>query len=177
MGASGGNDTDGTLMQRSDKLISMSERCGAETQSGAPCENRAETCPWHNPDNADHGQQLGRPPVITEDDEEDILDAARHGASKEGCARIAGAESAMSLRRYIDRNPEFGERFRRARGLGELSLIKDGLHNRDVDAHMVRFLLATSFGHVKTDRRELTGKDGEDLSVSSSIVTVDEVDE
>jgi hypothetical protein len=154
----------------------MSERCGVETKSGTPCKNDAETCPWHNPQREDVREQLGRPPVITEEDEEDILEAARHGASKEGCARIAGAESAMSLNRYMERNPEFGVRFRKARGRGELSLIKDGLRNSEVDASTVRFLLATSFGHVKAERRELTGKDGEDLSVSSSIVTVDEVD-
>lgn len=140
--------------------------CGHPTQGGdgPPCANpptEGEHC-WLDAHGGD--VENGRPPSITTADHSAILDAAREGLSKSGCARAAGS-TIDSLNRYLDKHPDFRETFARARGVGEATLVEDGLRDPDTDSSMAKFLLATSFDYVKTERREHAGDGGGPLMI------------
>lgn len=134
------------------------DTCDAITGDGSECDNPATRengrcwIPSHSDPDAEN--PAGRPFTLGEDDHEDILQAARDGHSKAGCARAAGTGS-MQLERYLDSHPEFREAFMRARKKGENTLIKRGLFDEDTDSSMAKFLLSTSFDYVKTEKREL----------------------
>ena len=155
------------------------ELCGAETSKGGTCQNPADSCPWHNTDNP---PENGRPFSLSEDDHEDILEAAKMGASKAGCARAAGVAPNV-LNRYLqaDEHADFRQAFTQARAKGEQRLLTGPLmQDKNADQYMdgqhARFLLSTSFDYKKTEKRELTGEDGEAIKVSSDVVTVTESD-
>ncbi len=141
------------------------EICGHDTAGGTPCELPASypdrRC-YHHTETADVDSG-GRPYVIDESDHDAILDAARTGMSKAGCARAAGA-SLTSLRRYLESHEDFRRSFARARAEGEHRLAHDGLLDSEVDTSMAKFLLSTSFDYVKTEKKELEdvteGSDG-----------------
>ena len=105
------------------------------------------------------GSTKGRDFAITEDDHDDLLQAAKTGLSLRGCARAAGV-SHSQLRRYLDAHEEFRSSFERARAHGEAELIEGGLRDEDVDTSMAKFLLASSYGYKKTEKREVTGGGG-----------------
>ena len=149
------------------------DRCGAPTSKGGACQNPAESCPWHNTDDP---PDTGRDFTIDESDHDDILEAARLGTSKAGCARAAGVDE-RNLRRYLDANDEFRREFAQARAKGEQRLLDGALfHDENADRHMngqhARFILSTSFDYIKTERTELTGEDGGAIEVDSDVVTV-----
>lgn len=167
------------------------DMCGASTTGDEPCKNPTsddgdpERCwiPSHNDPDADNPH--GRDFAISEADHEDILQAAREGFSKSGCARAAGV-SHTELRRYLDAHDDFRSTFMRARHNGERELLREALYEqedapRQMDGQHARFILSTSFDYKKTERKEVTGPDGEavDVEVSSDVVTweVEEVDE
>jgi hypothetical protein len=136
---------------------------------GSKCQHPAGSCPVpsHSDPNADNPQ--GRDFAIEEADRADILQAAREGFSKAGCARAAGVKKP-SLLRYLDAYPDFRTDFMRARHKGERELLRVPLRDDpqnpvDIDSQHARFLLSTSFEYVKTEKRELehsgTGEDGE----------------
>lgn len=132
------------------------DRCGHPTQGGdgPPCQHPAtegDSC-WIDAHGGD--VSVGRDFAIEEADHEAILEAARNGVSKRGCARVAGCDRA-SLDRYLDAHADFRAAFARARGQGERTLIADGLRDPETDSSMAKFLLSTSFGHVKTEKREV----------------------
>lgn len=136
--------------------------CGHPTQGGdgPPCQHPAsegDSC-WLKA----HGgsSETGRPFAIEDTDHDDILQAARMGASKGGCARAAGVDRA-SLDRYLDAHDDFRAAFERARGRGEQRLIDGGLRDPDTDSSMAKFLLSTSFGYVKTEKREHSTPEGQ----------------
>jgi len=161
--------------------------CGHPTQGGdgPPCQHpvtEGDSC-WIDA----HGgsTSVGRNFAITESDHDDILQAAREGFSKAGCARAAGVDE-KSLHRYLeaDENEDFRRSFTRARHKGERVLVKGALYDepeerkkneRTVNAQHARFILSTSFDYVKTERTELTGEDGGAVEVESDVVTVTEV--
>ena len=140
--------------------------CGHPTADGSPCQHPttddgdADRC-WvdkHNESDASRGGD-GRNFKIDEGDHDAILDAARMGASKAGCARAAGVEKP-SLLRYLDAHDEFRTAFMRARHDGERTLLKGPLVEREderesIDGQHARFLLSTSFDYQKTEKREL----------------------
>lgn len=139
--------------------MSEQDNCGWPTADGTACEHPATEdngrC-WQHTDNARTG---GRPSKYTDDRAQDALEAARMSKSKSGCARAAGVE-LPTLNRWLDKNPdlddgrEFRLAFAQARRDGETVLVHGGLRNDDIDTSMAKFLLATSFGYVKTERRE-----------------------
>lgn len=160
------------------------DTCGADTTGDAPCQNPTTEdgdparcwIPSHNDPDAENPH--GRDFALSEDDHDDILDAAKMGASKAGCARAAGVDEA-SLRRYLDAHDDFRRAFAQARAEGEQRLLRGPLFReedarREMDGQHARFLLSTSFDYKKTERKEVTGADGEavDLEVSSEVVTV-----
>lgn len=129
--------------------------CGYEdTTTGEPCQHPAGSCPVPSHSDSDAENPQGRDFSIEESDREDILEAARDGLSKAGCARAAGV-SRPELNRYLDAHDAFRSAFRRARNEGEQTLVSDGLRDDDVDTSMAKFLLASSFGYKKTERREV----------------------
>jgi len=138
--------------------------CGYEdTTTGKPCQHPAESCPVPSHDDPGAENPQGRDFTISEDDHDDILQAAREGFSKAGCARAAGV-SDMELQRYLDEHDEFRGAFMRARHEGEKRLVTGALisdeHNvgpsgMEVDGQHARFLLSTSFDYIKTEKREV----------------------
>ena len=139
-----------------------SNTCDHPTADGTPCElpaTRSDGRCHHHTD-AEERRNGGREWAISEDDHEDILDAAEQGLSKSGCARSAGA-SLKSLRRYLDEHPDFRRSFARARARGEQRLARAGLVDPETDTQMAKFLLSTSFDYIKTEKREVenTGDD------------------
>lgn len=136
--------------------------CGHPTQGGdgPPCQHPASegnSC-WIEA----HGgsSETGRDFALDESDHETVLEAARTGASKSGCARAAGVDRA-SLDRYLDAHEDFRAAFERARARGEQRLIADGLRDPDTDSSMAKFLLSTSFDYVKTEKREHSTPEGQ----------------
>jgi hypothetical protein len=144
-----------------------SDVCGAETAAGTPCQHVTtddgdpDRC-WidaHNDAPTESGDP-GRDFAINESDHDTILDAARKGVSKAGCARAAGVGEA-SLERYLDAHDQFRGEFTRARARGEQRLVtgplvdSDDPTDPDMDGHHARFLLSTSFDYVKTEKQEV----------------------
>jgi hypothetical protein len=122
-------------------------------------------------------KQPGREWAIDEADHDDILEGARMGMSKSGCARLAGT-NRESLRRYLDAHPDFRAEFARARARGEQRLISgplvDDEDTPDMDGQHARFLLSTSFDYVETERHELENTGDEPLS--ELVIDFDNVD-
>jgi len=139
------------------------DTCDHPTAEDTPCQHPAGEngrcwIPAHNPDGGG-AESHGRDFVIDKDDHDDILDAARQGMSKSGCARAAGT-GPDQLARYLDGHPDFRESFKRARFEGEKRLISGPLQSHEDspeewDSQHARFLLSTSFDYVKTEKREL----------------------
>jgi len=142
----------------------MSEpTCDHPTAEDTPCQlpagdNGRCWLPSHNPDGGG-ADSHGRDFAISESDHDAILDAARNGMSKAGCARAAGCDKA-SLLRYLESHESFRTAFKRARFEGEKRLIAGPLQSHEDspeewDSQHARFLLSTSFDYVKTEKREL----------------------
>lgn len=136
--------------------------CGHPTQGGdgPPCQHPAsegDSC-WLKAHGGD--ATPGRPSKFNEERANTVLEAARRGKSKAGCARAAGVGEA-TLERWQDEHDEFRSAFRRARSAGEDQLIDDGLRDPDTDSSMAKFLLSTSFDYVKTEKREHSTPEGQ----------------
>lgn len=147
-----------------------SEVCGAETADGSPCQHSAGEdgrC-WlesHTTPGAENS--VGRPSKLDESDHETILDAARKGASVNGCARAAGV-SWQSLDRYLDAHEDFRRTFAQARAEGEQEILDGGMRDPDVDSSFAKFLLASSFDYKKTEQTEVTGEGGGSIIINTT---------
>ena len=144
--------------------------CGHPTAGGdgPPCKLPASKSDGrcHHHTETDERANGGREWTIDESDHEDILDAARIGASKAGCARAAGT-GIDQLQRYLDAHDGFREAFTRARHRGERRLITEPLVDSDapdapdMDGQHARFLLKTSFKYAeKQELEDVTEGDG-----------------
>lgn len=142
-------------------MTTNQEQCGYPTAEDNPCQHPTtddgdpDRC-WissHNETETTSGDP-GRPFSLTPDDHQDILNAAREGLSKSGCARAAGV-SHTELNRYLDAHDEFRAAFAQARAKGETRLVRDGLRDPETDSSMAKFLLSTSFQYIKTEKREV----------------------
>jgi len=161
--------------------------CGVPTEGGdgPPCQNRAGEngrcwIPTHNNPDAENPQ--GRDFKITPDDHAEILEAARIGASKAGCARAVGVDKA-SLLRYLEAHDEFRTEFARARSRGEQRLLTGPLEkgpegHTELDGSHARFILSTSFDYEKTEKRELEDvTDGDSGFGTTAVLDSEYVDE
>lgn len=104
----------------------MTDKCGAPTTKDEPCQNPAESCPWHEPDPPD----TGRPSKLSYERQEKIAQAIEAGKSMNSAARMAGV-TPNTVFNWIDRGEaeeqagneneytEFLRRITRARGEGE----------------------------------------------------------
>lgn len=164
--------------------------CGAETTDGGKCQRPMG---WGTDSSigpcTDHREQHhGRPSKFTDERARDACDAARFGTSKAGCARAAAIGEA-TLQRWLEKNPTFtnadGERvdfrsaFTRARHEGERQTIEEARYpdEHDADAQTNRFLLATSYGYEKTERRDVRVDDDADLSKQPDVLVIGGDDE
>lgn len=125
----------------------MTEQCGAETTSGEPCKNDAESCPWHG---VDDPPDNGRPSLLDEY-RDDIIVGARQGMTLAGCARLAGIDES-TLHRWINKYEDFRKSLRRARAQGELE------HLQSANDSGSRFILERSFGYTKSQEIEHSGE-------------------
>lgn len=148
--------------------------CGAECVDGSECQNPAGACPVPSHSDPDAENPHGRDFTIDESDHDAILQAARDGMSKSGCARAAGVAKSQ-LDRYLEAHEDFRSAFKRARHEGERFLVREALvdqpgDERDIDGQHARFLLSTSFEYVKTERQEVEhqGEGGGPLKLNIS---------
>jgi len=99
------------------------EICGAETTQDHPCQNPADSCPWHNTDSP---PENGRDSKLTKEREEQIAQAIERGKSINSAARMAGI-TPQTVYNWLDRGEDesntvyadFFERITRAKGYGE----------------------------------------------------------
>ena len=105
----------------------MTDICGVETTKGEPCQNPAESCPWHN---VDEKPDNGRDTKLSLERQEQIATAIEQGKSLTSAARMAGVDRT-TVYGWIERgeaDAESGEengvtecylRLTRANGHGE----------------------------------------------------------
>lgn len=103
------------------------ELCGVETTKGHPCQNKKESCPWHNTENP---PENGRPSKLSYERQEKIATAVESGKSLTSAARMAGI-SRNAVYDWLERGEtdkqegkeneyvDFYDRLTRARGHGE----------------------------------------------------------
>lgn len=149
--------------------------CGFEdTTSGDPCQHPAGDngrchIPTHNVE-GDGGEDVennaGRPSIL-DDVKPDILEAARVGASKAGCARAAGIDKTTLYDWLDEESPrydeEFEREFRQARWQGERRMLENP---DDVDSRHAQFILERSFKYTKEQTIEHEGDGLGDVVVS-----------
>lgn len=129
----------------------MSEECGKECVDGTPCENDADSCPWHGEEDS---PDTGRPTKFNDERAQNAIEAAKLGKSKAGCERSAGVARG-TVDNWLDENPSFededGEEkgfftaFMRARANGEDEWIDDGRHGENPS--FAKFMLSSSYGY------------------------------
>lgn len=158
----------------------MTEKCGAETTSGEPCQNPADSCPWHNTENP---PDTGRPSKLSHSRQEEICQAVEAGKSLTSAARMAGVDRT-TVYGWIDKGEaakeagedneftEFYDRLTRAKGHGEdfyhslaLELAKENEDHRFI-ASLMKQRYPDSWGDTET------GVDADTIEVSSDVVRV-----
>jgi hypothetical protein len=124
--------------------------CGEEKADGEKCTYTPKyddgKCGIHT----DEKDNIGRPSEVAKH-EDDIIVGARQGMIMEGLARLAGVDPS-NLYRYLDRNPEFRKRLKRARAQGELQ------HLQSANDNGSRFILERSFNYTKSQEIEHSGE-------------------
>jgi transposase-like protein len=100
--------------------------CGAECTDGSPCENPADSCPWHC---ADDPPETGRPTKLSYERQEQIAQTLESGVAFKAACEAAGISEATGhrwLRLGEDEEEgefsEFRQRITRARGVGKYDL-------------------------------------------------------
>jgi len=105
----------------------MTDKCGAETTDGTPCENPAESCPWHDTDDP---PENGRPSKLSHERQEAIAADIEQGRSMRSAARKQDL-TPQTVMNWMQRGEadledgkaneytDFFERITRAKGYGE----------------------------------------------------------
>lgn len=114
------------------------EICGAETNRGGTCQNKAESCPWHNENGERTDVENGRKTKYNEERVQDMVDAAKDGLPMHSIAR-AGGISVETLYTWMDEKPDFSERLKQARTEAERKLAKEAAKKDP------RYMLTRSF--------------------------------
>jgi len=76
--------------------MSDSEKCGAETTKGRPCQNDADSCPWHGDD------ATATPRKTLLEEEPHIADLVAGELQNESTVPEACAEAGISVKQYND---------------------------------------------------------------------------
>lgn len=159
----------------------MTEKCGAETTSGEPCQNPADSCPWHNTEDT---PDTGRPSKLSYERQEQIASELEQGKSLNSAARKAGV-TPQTVFNWLDRGQaekeqdaenaytEFLERITRAKGYGEdfyfnlaLELAKENGDHRFI-ASLMKQRYPDSWGETETG----VESDGVTINVSEEIAS------
>jgi transposase-like protein len=158
----------------------MTEKCGAETTSGEPCQNPADSCPWHNTENP---PENGRPSKLTHAKQEAIAADIEQGRSMRSAARKQDL-TPQTVMNWMQRGEsdleedkaneytDFFERITRAKGYGEewymQTIIELAQENED---H--RFLMSLMKQRYPDSWGETeTGVDASEVTVESEVVEV-----
>jgi hypothetical protein len=141
------------------------EICGStNTTSGDPCQNPADSCPWHE---VDETPDTGRPSKLSYERQEQIAAELEAGKSLNSAARKAGV-TPQTVYNWLDRGEvekqngnenaytEFLERITRAKGHGEdfyfnlaLELAKENGDHRFI-ASLMKQRYPDSWGDTET---------------------------
>jgi len=158
----------------------MTEKCGAETTTGEPCQNPADSCPWHNTENP---PENGRPSKLTHAKQEAIAADIEQGLSMRSAARKQDL-TPQTVMNWMQRGEsdleedkaneytDFFERITRAKGYGEewymQTIIELAQENED---H--RFLMSLMKQRYPDSWGETeTGVDASEVTVESEVVEV-----
>lgn len=162
----------------------MTEKCGAETTSGEPCQNPADNCPWHDVEEA---PSTGRPSKLTKEVVDQITTHIAEGKSDNAAFRLADLHPSTKGNwlgkvepEEVSKEPEFesdpyGYFFRRythARGLGEdyyFTTVVE-LAEKQGDHRFLATLMKQRYGDSWGDTE--TGVDADTIEVSSDVVRV-----
>ena len=83
----------------------------------------------------------------------------------EGYARYVNINTD-TIWEWMKKYPDFSDAIKRKiTDWQKECLIENGLYDKDTNSTMAIFLLKTNHGMIETERRELTGKDGEKLNI------------
>jgi hypothetical protein len=143
--------------------------CGAETGAGGECQNPAtegDSC-WIE-SHGGHAQTGagGRPSTFTDDLARMAIAAAEKGKSERGIEREVGVgrDTIFSENGWIEQGHTFTDAdgttrkfsvaIERARARGEDEWIREG-RGDDGDSSFAKFMLSTSYGYIKTEKREV----------------------
>lgn len=74
----------------------MADKCGAETTDGTPCENPADSCPWHGED------ATAEPRKTLLEEEPSITELIAGELQNESTVPEACAEAGISVKQYKD---------------------------------------------------------------------------
>lgn len=154
--------------------------CGYEgTTTGEPCRHPAGSCPVDS-----HSTGAGgRPSTFTDELAQQAITAAEKGKSESGIEREVGVghRTIFGDDGWVDQDltftdnggetREFSSAIRRARARGEDDWVAEG-RGEDGDTSFAKFMLSTSYGYVKTEKREVSGEGGGpvEISINESIV-------
>jgi hypothetical protein len=142
-------------------MSDQSDECGATKNDGERCTYSPSypdgRCGIHSEHN---DTDTGRPSEVAKHEDE-ILEGARQGMTKQGLARLAGVDES-TLYRYLDKHDQFRKSLKRARAQGELR------HLERVDERGSQFILERSFGYTKSQEIEHSG----DVDTGETEVTV-----
>jgi len=119
----------------------------------------------------------GRPSTFTDELARRAIQAAEKGKSEAGIEREVGVgdrtifgddgwiDQGLTYEDEAGGEREFSRALRRARGRGEDDWIKQG-RDDDGDSSFAKFMLASSYGYKKTEKREVTGDGGGPVEVT-----------
>jgi hypothetical protein len=159
------------------------DTCGHPTAAGGECQHpttddgNPNRC-WedsHNESKTESGN-AGRPNLLDDERKQEIIyTAVSSGLSIRDQAALAQVDPD-TLRRGLcciespshpaitaDEPCEFCGGYVRARAQGAMEVLQEC---------RPEFRASATFGYVKTEKQELTGEDGDDISVTSDVVTV-----
>ena len=157
----------------------MQDRCGYKKDDGTPCElpnSRSDgRCHHHTTVDAER-QRQGRPKLLDDERKQQIIyTAVNSGLTIEHQANLAQV-SPDTLRRALccvetPRTPEltteepcdFCEGYAQAHARGAMQVL---------DECRPEFRASATFGYVKEEKRQVTGKDGGPLEVETSVSTI-----
>lgn len=139
------------------------ELCGEETSKGTPCQNPADSCPWHD----DDPPETGRPSKLSHDRQEGIALALEAGVSFKNACEANGIDAETGhrwLRLGEDQEEgelcEFYDRITHARGVGkqELSNSIVRIAKQQDDARtLLKYLQHIEGGEAGQDDEDLAG--------------------
>ena len=153
------------------------DECGTIQGNGDPCDNSIKYADGKCGIHTDETESRQGGAKFNDSRAQDVINAAKDGLSIRGCERAAGLGEG-TLRGWLGEDytyktedglvANFSRSFAQAREQSEREFIRRGFEDPDVDASFAKFMLASSFGYVKTEKQEHTGEGGGPMQISFS---------